>query len=153
MRLTEILKPANIKMPLTATDKAGAIGELVDLLAANGDVTDPRKLLEAVLEREATRTTGIGSGVAIPHGRSAGVDHLVLAVGRPAKPIDFGSVDGKPVSFIWLLGSPPDKTTPHIHALGRVSRLMTLDDFRLTLSQAKSPDAFYDAVSKQEASM
>lgn len=153
MRLTEILKPANIKLPLTATDKAGAIEELVALLAANGEVNDPAKVLAAVLERESTRTTGIGDGVAIPHGRSPGTDHLVMAVGRPAKPIDFGSVDGKPVTLVWLLGSPPDKTTPHIHALARVSRLTTLPEFRHVLAAAKTPEEFYDAVTKQEAAM
>jgi mannitol/fructose-specific phosphotransferase system IIA component (Ntr-type) len=68
MRLTEILKPQNIKVPLEAKVKTDAIGELVELLAANGELTDPKKVLEAVLDREATRTTGIGNGLAIPHG-------------------------------------------------------------------------------------
>ena len=66
MRLTDILKPQNIKVPLAATTKNDAIAELVQLLATNGEITDAKKVLDAVLEREATRTTGIGSGVAIP---------------------------------------------------------------------------------------
>ena len=68
MRLTDILKPENIKVPLESTTKNEAIAELVNLLAKNGDVTDAKKVLDAVLEREATRTTGIGNGLAIPHG-------------------------------------------------------------------------------------
>ena len=153
MRLTEILKPQNIKVPLTATTKAEAIGELVQLLASNGEVTDAKKVLDAVLERETTRTTGIGNGLAIPHGKTPGTTDLVMAIGRPATPIDFQSIDGKPVTIIWLLSSPPDKTGPHIHALARISRLMTIDKFRHALAEAKSAQEIYDAIVKQESQL
>src|SRR5437667_2906552 len=133
MRLSEILTASNIKVPLAATTKTDAIRELVALLTAIGDVTDPKKVLEAVLEREATRTTGIGNGLAIPHGKCAGVPDLVMAIGKPAQPIDFQSIDGRPVSVIWMLTSPPEKTGPHIHALARISRLMTIDKFQQAL--------------------
>src|SRR5438874_6150223 len=79
MRLTEILKPQDIKIPLEAKTKTEAIAELVNLLASNGEVGDPKKVLEAVLDREATRTTGIGNGLAIPHGKCPGVASLVMA--------------------------------------------------------------------------
>ena len=102
MRLTEILKPENIKIPLEATTKSEAIGELVTLLAGNAEVTDAKKVLDAVLERESTRTTGIGNGLAIPHGKCTGTDHLVMAIGRPKTPIDFQAIDGRPVNLIWL---------------------------------------------------
>jgi mannitol/fructose-specific phosphotransferase system IIA component (Ntr-type) len=150
MRLTEILKPQNIKVPLEATVKTGAIGELVELLAANGELTDPKKVLEAVLDRESTRTTGIGNGLAIPHGKCTGTDHLVMAIGRPATPIDFQAIDGRPVNLIWLLSSPPDKTGPHIHALARISRLMTIDRFRQALTLAKTPQEIFDSIVAQE---
>jgi mannitol/fructose-specific phosphotransferase system IIA component (Ntr-type) len=153
MRLTEILKPQNIKLPLEAKVKTDAIGELVNLLAANGDLTDPKKVLEAVLDREATRTTGIGNGLAIPHGKCTGTDHLVMAIGRPATPIDFQAIDGRPVSLIWLLSSPPDKTGPHIHALARISRLMTIDRFRQALISAKTSQEVYDSIVQQENSL
>jgi fructose-specific phosphotransferase system IIA component len=150
MRLTDILKPTNIKLPLESTSKAAAIGELVNLLQANGEVTDAKKVLDSVLEREATRTTGIGNGLAIPHGKCAGVDHLVMAIGRPAAPIDFQAIDGRPVNLIWLLASPPDKTGPHIHALARISRLMTMDKFRQALATAKSAQEIFDIIVQQE---
>lgn len=153
MRLTEILKPQNIKLPLEASNKAEAIGALVSLLADNGELTDPKKVLEAVLERETTRTTGIGNGLAIPHGKCTGTDHLVMAIGRPATPVDFQAIDGRPVSLIWLLASPPDKTGPHIHALARISRLMTIDKFRHALAEAKSAQEIYDAIVKQESQL
>ncbi len=112
MRLTEILKVQNIKVPLEAKTKSDAIAELVNLLAANGEVNDPKSVLDSVLDREATRTTGIGNGLAIPHGKCNGTDHLVMAIGRPATPIDFQSIDGRPVTLIWLLTSPRTRPVP-----------------------------------------
>jgi fructose-specific phosphotransferase system IIA component len=153
MRLTEILKPQNIKMPLLATAKNDAIKELVDLLASTGDITDAKVVLNAVLDREATRTTGIGNGLAIPHGKCSGTKELVMAVGRPAQPIDFQAIDGRPVTLIWLLTSPPDKTGPHIHALARISRLMTIDKFRQALNVAKDAQELYDTIVRQDESM
>lgn len=153
MRLTEILKATDIKIPLDATTKTEAIGELVQLLAANGQITDAKKVLDAVLEREATRTTGIGNGLAIPHGKCAGTKDLVMAIGKPSQPIDFQAIDGRPVSIIWMLSSPPDKTGPHIHALARISRLMTIDKFRHALQQAKTAAEAYEIIVQQENSL
>jgi fructose-specific phosphotransferase system IIA component len=150
MRLTEMLKPQNIQVPVKAATKTDAISELVNLLAANGEIQNPKSILDSVLEREATRTTGIGNGLAIPHGKCPGADHLVMAIGKPEKPIDFQSIDGRPVTLIWLLTSPPDKTGPHIHALARISRLMTIDKFRQALNAAKSAQEVYDAIVAQE---
>jgi fructose-specific phosphotransferase system IIA component len=153
MRLTEIIKPQDIKVPLAAKTKAEAIEELVNLLAANGEISDPKKVLAAVLEREATRTTGIGNGLAIPHGKCDGTKDLVMAIGKPSAPIDFQSIDGRPVTLIWLLSSPPDKTGPHIHALARISRLMTIDKFRQALAAATTSQALYDVIAQQEATL
>src|SRR5689334_11874322 len=150
MRLTEILKPENIKVPLTSTTKTEAIGELVNLLADNKAITDPKKVLDSVLDREATRTTGIGNGLAIPHGKCSGTADLVMAIGKAATPIDFQAIDGRPVTIIWMLTSPQDKTGPHIHALARISRLMTIDKFRHALMQAKTPQEAYDIIVAQE---
>jgi mannitol/fructose-specific phosphotransferase system IIA component (Ntr-type) len=150
MRLTDILKPDNIKVPLVSKNKTEAISELVDLLASTQKITDPKKVLEAVLEREATRTTGIGNGLAIPHGKCSGTGDLVMAVGKAGTPIDFQAIDGRPVTLIWLLASPPDKTGPHIHALARISRLMTIDKFRMALANAKTNQEIYDAIVQQE---
>ena len=150
MRLSEMLKPQNIKVGMAAKTKTEAISELVSLLAANHEIADAKKVLDSVLEREATRTTGIGNGLAIPHGKCSGTDHLVMAVGKAATPIDFQSIDGRPVTWIWLLNSPPDKTGPHIHALARISRLMTIDKFRQGLAGAKTSQEVYDIIQQQE---
>lgn len=153
MRLSELLKPADIKLELTADNKTDAIRELVDLLAANGQILDAKKVLGAVLEREGQRTTGIGNGLAIPHGKSNGTADLVMALGKAKSPIDFQAIDGRPVTWIWLLTSPPDKTGPHIHALARISRLMTIDQFRHALAEAKTPEEVFEIIRKQEEAL
>ncbi len=150
MRLTDILKPENIKLPLIATDKIAAIEELIDLLEANGEIKDLARVRQAVLEREATRSTGIGDGLAIPHGKTDGVNHLVMAIGRAREPIEFGSVDGKPAVLIWLLSSPTDKTGPHITALGRVSKIMSSPGVRKRLLAAKNARELYDVIIEQD---
>lgn len=150
MRLSEILKPQNIRVSLQAISKTEAITELVDLLAENGELQEKGKVLDAVLEREATRTTGIGNGLAIPHGKCNGVDHLVMAIGHASTPIEFQAIDGRPVTLIWLLASPPDKTGPHITALARISKLMTVDKFRRAINEATTAQQVYDLMVEQE---
>lgn len=153
MRLTEILKPANISLAMEAGTKQEAIGDLVTLLSGNGELLDAGKVLDAVMEREATRTTGIGNGLAIPHGKCTGVNKLVAAMGRVKTPVDFQAIDGRPVSLIWLLASPPDKTGPHISALAQISRLMTNTQLRNAILQATTSDQVFELIQKYEATM
>jgi len=151
MNLTDILTPGRIKVPLSADTKAGVITELVDLLASCGDLTDRDRVLEAVLERERTRTTGIGNALAIPHGKSAGARDLVMAVGKPARPVDFESIDGRGVELVVLIVSPPEKIAAHIQALARISRLMTADNFLKTLLEAASAEQIYREIKQRES--
>ena len=76
-----------------------------------------------------------------------------MAIGKPATPIDFQAIDGRPVTIIWLLNSPPDKTGPHIHALARISRLMTIEKFRQSLNAATQPQEVFDIIAEQEAQL
>jgi mannitol/fructose-specific phosphotransferase system IIA component (Ntr-type) len=126
------------------------ITELVDLLDANRLILDREVALEAVATRERTRSTGIGSGIAIPHGKCAAVRELVMALGIAREPIDFDSVDKKPVSLVILLISPADQTGPHIQALARISRLMLDEEFKKALENAPSAQEAYDLVSQRE---
>jgi fructose-specific phosphotransferase system IIA component len=153
MRLTEIISADCVKIPLASTDKRSAIAEMVELVAASGKLRDRDLMLQATLEREATRTTGIGNGLAIPHGKCTGVDHLVVAIGKPETPIDFESIDKRPVNLIVLLASPPDQTGPHIQALARISRLMNVEAFRQAMRAATNAQQVYDAVVAQESTM
>lgn len=151
MRLTDILQSDCVKVPLSATDKHEAIDELVEVLAAGTGIKDASDLKKAVWQREQVRTTGIGCGVAIPHGKSAGCRSLRMAIGKLAQPIEFGAIDGRPVQLILLLASPPDQTGPHIQALASISRLLTDEDFRSALKKAASGDELYRLIVEQEA--
>lgn len=150
MNLLDILSPECILSPLVATDKKGVIDELVDCLAAAGRVRDAKALKDAVWTRELTRTTGIGQGLAIPHGKCPGMASVAMAVGRPAKPMDFEAIDGQPVRLVVLLGSPPDKTSDHIQALARVSRLMMMNDFREKVYAAIGAAEIYELLKTQD---
>lgn len=150
MRLTDILTPARVKVPLTAQTKHGVIEELLDVMVAAGAVGDRQRVLQTVLEREGTRTTGIGGGMAIPHGKCMGITEPMVAIGRTAKPVDFESIDGKPVWLVILLVSPADQTAMHIQALARISRVMSIDAFRNKLASADAP-AMYQLIKDQDA--
>ena len=150
MNLLDILTPDAVIAPMAATEKRAAIDELVDALASAGKVSDPEALRNAVWSREQTRTTGIGHGLAIPHGKCAGLTGLAMAVGRPGEPMDFEAIDGKPVRLIVLLASPPDQTSDHIQALARISRLMNVESFRDQIYDAGSAEDIYDLIRQQE---
>jgi fructose-specific phosphotransferase system IIA component len=150
IRLLDIIKPECIRVPLVAKDKHGAIDELVDLLVGAGKVTAGQSLKDAVWQREVTRTTGIGHGLAIPHGKCNGVESIAIAIGKPAEPMEFQAIDSRPVRLIILLASPTDKTSDHIQALAHISRLMTMEEFRHRMYAANSADEIVELLRSQE---
>lgn len=150
MLLTQILQQKCVKVPLEGKDKDSVITELIELLDTNGVLLDKEVVLDAVFTRERTRSTGIGSGIAIPHGKCKAVKELVMALGIANDGIDFASVDGKPVTIVILLVSPADKTGPHIQALARISRLMLDEEFRQSLEKATSSDELYELLNSKE---
>lgn len=151
MLLTQILQPTCVVVPLKGKNKEESITELVDVLDQNKLIKDRDAVLDSVLMREQTRSTGIGSGIAIPHGKSKGVDELVMSIGLAKDPIEFESIDGKPVSIIVLLASPTGQTGPHIQALARISRLMLDEDFRSKLEASSTAEEAYDLISQKES--
>ncbi len=150
MRLTDILQPDCVKVPLEGDSKQACIYELIDVLVDHTAVQDAEALKDAVWQRELTRTTGIGHGIGIPHGKSDCVDELRMAIGRPAEPLDFGAIDGKPVNLIILLASPLDKTGPHIQALAKISRLLVSEDLRDALQEASTAQDLYNLLLHHE---
>ena len=150
MILTQIVQPSCVKVPLEVKDKISAITELVNTLDGNKMLLNKEVTLQAVLTREQTRSTGIGSGIAIPHGKCNAVKELVMAIGIARDPIDFESVDGKPVSIIILLISPADQTGPHIQALAKISRLMLDQEFKEKLKNADSAEEVCELLSSKE---
>jgi len=150
MLLAQIIQPGCVKAPLDAKDKTSAITELIDLLEAEKLLQNKDEALQSVLVREQMRSTGIGSGVAIPHGKCKAVRELVMAIGIAHQSIDFNSVDGKPVSIIMLLLSPIDQTGPHIQALAKISKIMLDESFRTKLQNASSSAEVCELLSNKE---
>ncbi|MHC4195223.1 MAG: PTS sugar transporter subunit IIA [Planctomycetota bacterium] len=150
MNLTEIVLPSCLKVPLEGKDKESVITELVDLLDTEKLLQDKIVVLNAVFMREKTRSTGIGSGIAIPHGKCSAVKELVMSIGVASEPIDFASVDGKPVRIILLLVSPASQTGPHIQALAKISKLMLDETFKKSLEEVKSAEEAYELLKKKE---
>lgn len=151
MKITEILTVDSVRVPLKAADKKAAITELVDLLHEQGKFTDRQVVLEAVMAREEQRSTGIGLGLAVPHGKSHGCASLTMAIGRPATPMEFEAIDGRPCTLIVLLNSPHDKTGPHIQALAGISRLWQNESFRCAVEEADSAAALFEAIKSHES--
>ncbi|UCE50252.1 MAG: PTS sugar transporter subunit IIA [Phycisphaerales bacterium] len=150
MTLTQILQPNCIKVPVEGQDKEAVITELIDLLDASGALMDRDVALDAVLTRERIQSTGTGAGIAIPHGKCTAVKEVVMAIGIAREPIEFESVDGRPVTILFLLVSPVDQTGPHIQALAAISKLMLNEQFRRQLEQAESVEAVNELLSQQE---
>ena len=139
LELTDFITPECIVHSLQAADAQSAITELVHHLAAIGSIDAAQPIIEAVWTREQQRSTGIGDGIAVPHGRCDHVDRIVAAVGTADPAIDFKAGDGKPVNLVVLLVSPTENTTLHIQALGAISRLLGDPDVRRRLRNC--PDA------------
>jgi len=150
MILTQILQPDCIIVPVENRDKEAVIIELVDLLDANGLLLDRDAALDAVITRERIQSTGTGAGIAIPHGKCNAVKELVMAVGIAHEPIEFCSIDGKPVTFLILLVSPANQTGPHIQALATISRMMLNEEFRQQLEKVTCSNEVYELLNNQQ---
>lgn len=152
MHLTELLTPERIKIPLVSTSKDEILGELVEVIGTSTPSRNLEEILRAVREREEVLSTGIGSGVAIPHGKSSAIDELILVAGVMPEGIDFEALDGKPVSLFFLLVGPEAAAGQHVKALSRISRLLRRDAFRIRLMEATTPEEFYSIIAEAEAS-
>lgn len=151
MLLTELLSIERIKIPLESQTKDDLLRELVGVAAAPAGDPARDEVLRAVREREAVLSTGIGHGVAIPHGKSSAVGDLRMAAGRAAAPVDFDALDGQPVSLFFLLVGPESAAGPHIKALSRISRLVRKDEVRDRLVAARTAQEFMDALREAES--
>lgn len=150
MNLTDILLPETIVLPLKTVNKIDIIQKLVHILFKAERINDLEKVLKSVLDREAVMSTGVGDGVAIPHGKSDAAPNIVAALGITEEPVDFEASDNQPVQLIWLLVGPPGKTGPHLKALSRISRLMHQKDFRDRLITAPSAEEALQEIATEE---
>jgi len=138
MKLSEVLNESLIRIPLEQSEKKEIITELVTVLNSSGKISDKDKVLQAVLEREQMMSTGIGNSVAVPHGKSAGVQDLLVALGITAQDVQFEALDGKPVRIVFMLVGPEKASSMHIKMLSRISRLLNQAAFRKKLIDCKS---------------
>ena len=138
MDLRKHLMPDRI-VDLTATDKDGALVELVAAVATSDAVEDEAALLQAVRDRELLLSTGIGLGIAIPHARIPTVNEFVVAVGRHEDGIDFGSIDGKPVRIVVLIAGPQDAQKPYLELLAQISKRLKLEAVREKVISESDP--------------
>ena len=109
---------------LKARNKRDALAELAGVFAKGKIRVDPEAMLHVLLEREKLGSTGIGDGIAIPHGKIAGLDEMVVAFGRSREGIDFEAMDGKPVHLFFLLMAPENSAGQHLKALAKISRML-----------------------------
>jgi len=139
VRLSDLLPTAQIRIGLRARTKNEAIAELVDLLPLEGPDGRP-EVVRAVLERESVLSTGIGRGVAVPHGKTAAVPRLMAAMATCPEGLAFDAVDGEPCRILFLLVSNPDASGPHIRALAQVARVLNQERAKRALAEARTPE-------------
>ncbi|MGA2031358.1 MAG: PTS sugar transporter subunit IIA [Thermoguttaceae bacterium] len=142
MKFADFISRKAIRADLTATDKEGAIREMVQALADAGSVDHKEfeSVVKAILKREELGSTGIGRGVAVPHTKHPSVDRLVGTVAVSSAGVDFASLDGETVHLFFLLISPPDRPGDHLRALENISRQLRDDTFCRFLKQAKKAE-------------
>ena len=150
MNLLDILSPESTIVDLKGESKEDIIAELVNSLVVGDSITDRDQVLQAVLDREKIMSTGIGDGIAIPHGKSAAVTKLVAAMGTQRRGVDFDALDGEPAFVFFLLVSPANVSGPHIKALARISRLLKNDAFKKKLIEANSAEEIIATIEAAE---
>lgn len=151
MRLTELINPQAVTTRLRAQTKRDAIAELVDLLESAHGIDSHGEVLDRVLRREAMMSTGIGNGVAIPHGKAKLVDRMVAACGVSPEGIEFESADGEPARLFILLVAPESGGALHVKVLANISRLLKEEAVRRSLIAAENPEAFLAALRAAES--
>ncbi len=138
MKIVEFLQPAAVVDDLTGTTAPAVLAELARPLAAASKL-DPQRLIDTLVEREKLGSTGIGDGVAIPHGKVAGLPMIMASFGRSKKGVEFNAIDGKPSHLFFTLFAPENSAGAHLKALARISRIFKNPAFRESIM--KAPDA------------
>jgi nitrogen PTS system EIIA component len=150
MQIMDFLSPDAIKMSLESKTKKDVIKELVELLVQTGKVKDKKKMTQILIEREDLGSTGIGQGIAIPHGKSDTVNELTAAFGLSPEGVAFDSLDGEPVNIFFLLVAPEGAAGAHLKALARISSLLKDKYFRKSLISSKTPADVIKVIQEEE---
>jgi PTS system nitrogen regulatory IIA component len=150
MKIVEMLKPEYIIEALQSDKKKDVLLELSSPFLKNYPALDPDVALSVLMAREKLGSTGIGEGIAIPHGKLAGLDNLIVCFGRSAAGIDFNAMDGNPVHLFFLLLAPENSAGQHLKMLAKISRMLKDSRFRAKLMAAKSRDEIFGMISQQD---
>jgi len=143
MQLNQILKIEFINANLSARNKDEALAELISTIIQGGIKLKHSSIIEILTQRESLGSTGIGDGVAIPHGKIPELDEIIVAFGRSTEGIPFDSLDGKPVHLFFLLLAPENSSGQHLKILAKISKMLKDVDFRKKLLKAKSQSDLY----------
>ena len=150
MQLDQILKIEFINANLSARNKDEALAELINTIIQGGIKLKHSLIIEILTQRESLGSTGIGDGVAIPHGKIPGLDEIVVAFGRSMEGIPFDPMDGKPVHLFSMLLAPENSSGQHLKILAKISKMLKDVDFRKKLLKAKSQSDLYKIILDQE---
>jgi PTS system nitrogen regulatory IIA component len=153
MKIMDILVRDAVILNLDVRTKREALEEMSAALAKVEPQIEADRLLEVLLEREALQSTGIGEGVAIPHGKMAGLDRLVASFARSPEGIDFESIDGRPTQHFFLLVVPEHSGGQYLKALARISRFFRDPAFRQQLVEAESLEDVVRAIEEEDAKL
>ncbi|MCJ7547286.1 MAG: PTS sugar transporter subunit IIA [Deltaproteobacteria bacterium] len=150
MKITDILHKDSIIGELTSRDKKGVLEELVSVLVEHGRLKRKEKPVQVLLERERLGSTGIGDGIAIPHGKLKDIKSMICAFGRTREGIDFQSIDEKPSHLFFLLFAPQESAGEHLQALARLSRILKDGQLRKRLMEAASDKEIYRLIAEED---
>ena len=150
MKIVEFLRPDAVIANLSGQTGSAVLGELVRPIAASQRV-DAQKLLDTLLEREKLGSTGIGEGVAIPHGKVPGLPGLIASFGRAVQGIDFRAIDGRPTHLFFALFAPENSAGAHLKALARISRIFKNPAFREAILRAQTAEEIYKLIEAEDA--
>jgi PTS system nitrogen regulatory IIA component len=150
MKITDFLNAQSIIADLAGRDKAAVLDELAEKFPAADAALNPKRVLDVLAEREKISTTAIGEGVAIPHGKLAGVDRVYAVFARSKMGVDFAALDGEPTHLFFALIAPEDGAADHLKALARISRLLKESAFRSRLLRANSSDELFEIISSED---
>jgi len=150
MKISDILSSEVIEVNLDVADKDDSIRKIIEVSARSGKILDINKVTDTIFERERLVSTGVGKGFAIPHGKTDAIENIVASFIITKNPIDFDSIDGEPVRFIFLLIGKETLLNTHIKLLSRISRLMNKEEFRDKLLDAKTKEEVLNIFREEE---
>jgi PTS system nitrogen regulatory IIA component len=153
VKIAEMLDPTAIVAELQGTGKEEVLAELTDSLVAANPSLKHQDVLRVLLERERLGSTGIGDGVAIPHGKLNHLDHQLMAFGISRKGVDYDAMDGKPARLFFLLIAPENAVGIHLKTLARISKLLKVSAVRERLQNAVDRQQIYTIFTEEEENL